>query len=116
MNRLISMMLAATLAMGCITFSWAEESPPPPEQIQTAQQGPTGGDVAAAVVADFFYIPGKTAVCATSGVLWTAAMALTAGMLYKDAGDFVHDCCAGKWVLTGEEFMGPEDNEPEAKD
>ena len=104
MNRILSMVLAATLTMSCISYSYAEEAPPQPEQ-----SGPSGGAVAAAVISDFFYIPGKLGVCVTSGALWTVAMALTGGMLHREAGDFVHDCCTGKWVLTGEEFMGPED-------
>jgi hypothetical protein len=109
MRRLITVSLAVVLTVSSIPCSWAEESPQAPQQNQPAPSGPSGGDVAAAVVSDFIYIPGKTVVCITSGVLWTAAMALTMGMLYKDAGDFVHDCCTGKWVLTGEDFMGPED-------
>jgi hypothetical protein len=101
MNRLIAMVLAAILTMSCVPYSWAEDESP-------KQEGPDGGSVAAAVVSDFIYIPGKVCVCATSGVLWTVVMAISAGTLYKEAGNFVHDACTGKWVLTGEDMASPD--------
>jgi len=109
-RRLMAMILAAVLTVSCIPCGWAEDALPQPEQDQPSQGGPSGGDVAAAVVSDILYIPGKTVACVMSSALWTVAMALTLGMAHREAGDLVHDVCAGKWVLTGEEFMGPEDN------
>jgi hypothetical protein len=108
-SRLTGMVLAAVLTVGCIPYGWAEDSWPVPEQCRPEQSGPSGGSIAAAVVSDIVYIPGKTVVCVTSGALWTVAMILSAGMIYKEAGDYVHDACTGKWVLTGEDFMGAED-------
>lgn len=90
-NGIAVLVLVTVLSMSC--FSWAEE-------------GPSGGATAAAVVSDIIWVPGKAAVCATSGVLWTVGMVLTAGMIYRQAGDLVHGACTGKWVLTGEDFSG----------
>jgi len=99
-NRLVAIMLAGILTIGCIPYGWAADAP--------QQTEPGGGAVAAAVVSDIFFIPGKVGTCAMSGVLWTVTMALTAGTLYKQAGNFVHGACTGKWVITGEDMVSPE--------
>jgi hypothetical protein len=109
MKRLTAIVLAAAIILSYTSTIWAEEVQPLPEQTQPEQPGPSGGAVAAAVISDFFYIPGKLGTCVTSSILWTAGMALTGGMIYREAGDFVHDSCTGKWVLNGEEFMSAED-------
>jgi len=108
-RRCIVMVLTAFLMVSSISFSRAEETAPQREQNHPEQSGPSGGAVAAAVIADFFYIPGKVGVCITSSALYTIGMALTGGMIYREAGNFVHDSCGGTWVLTGEDFMGAED-------
>jgi hypothetical protein len=97
-TRLAALMMAFVMTVSCIPPVWAEEAKP-------EQSGPDGGAVAAAVVSNFFFVPGKTIACATSGALWTVVMAITAGTYYKQAGHFVHDACTGKWVLTGQDFM-----------
>ncbi len=98
LNRVKAMVLAVVLTLSCIHCSWAEEVP-------TTQSEPSGGAIAAAIVSDLIYIPGKASTCALSGVLWTAAMVLTAGTIYKKAGEFVHGCCTGKWVIKGEDMV-----------
>lgn len=97
--RLKTMVLAVALTLSCVHCSWAEDASP-------TQSEPSGGAVAAAVVSNLIYIPGKASTCALSGVLWTAAMCLTAGTIYKQAGEFVHGCCTGKWVIRGEDMAG----------
>ena len=96
-RRLIATVLAVALTISCFPYSWAEEAPP-------AQSGPDGGSVAAAVVSDLIYVPSKVGACATSCALWTAVMIITAGTCYKECGNFVHNFCAGKWVLKGEDM------------
>lgn len=97
-NRLAALVMAVVVTVSCIPTVWAEEMKP-------EQSGPDGGAVAAAVVSNFFFVPGKTVVCATSGALWTVVMAITAGTYYKQAGHFVNEACTGKWVVTGQDFM-----------
>ncbi len=102
LKRLTTTMLAIVMAVGCFTSSRAEEAAP-------AQTEPDGGATAAAVVSDLIYVPGKAGTCVLSGALWTAAMFLTAGTIYKQAGNFVHCACTGKWVVRGEDMMGTEE-------
>jgi hypothetical protein len=98
LNRLIAIVSAIMLTVSCIPNSWAENTQP-------TQSGPSGGAVTAAVVSDIIYVPGKAIVCAASGTLWTAAMFLTFGVCYNECGNFVHDVCSGKWVITGNDMV-----------
>jgi hypothetical protein len=102
-NRLIATVLACiVLTVSCIPCSWAEDAPP-------TQSGPDGGAIAAAVVSDIIYVPGKAGACVLSGALWTVAMIITAGVCYKECGNFVHGVCTGKWVIRGEDMTGPKE-------
>lgn len=100
LNRLMAMVLAVVLTVSCIPCSWAEDA----TQIQS---DPDGGAVAAAAVSDLVYVPGKTGTCILSSILWSLAMTVTAGTCYKDCGNFVHEACAGKWVVKGEDMTDP---------
>jgi len=100
-KRFVTFLVAAALTVSSASFSCAEDVTPKAE--------PDGGAIAAAVVSDLVWVPGKVAVCASSGVLWTVGMVLTAGTWYKECGDLVHSACTGKWVLTGEDMMGSPD-------
>jgi len=91
MKRLVSVALVSVMLCSPV---FAEE----------AKEGPDGGSVAAAVVSDLVYVPGKVGVCVGSAALWTVGMFLTAGVLYKECGELVHSACTGKWILTGEDF------------
>jgi hypothetical protein len=99
-NRIVAIVLAGILMLSCIPCCWAAD-------VALRQEGPGAGANTAAAITDMVYVPGKAATCATSGVLWAAGMLLTVGMIYKQAGDFVHWACTGKWVLTGEDMVGP---------
>lgn len=106
MNRLIAMLLAALLTISSAQLGWADGAEP--ESAQTSaptKEEPDGGAVAAAVVSNLFYVPGKLGTCIVSGALWTVVMAVTGGVFYKEAGNLVHGACTGKWVLTGEDMM-----------
>lgn len=96
-KRLLVACLALALTMGQVPFALAESAP--------AAVEPDGGAIAAAVVSDLVYVPGKVATCVTSGALWTVVMLVTAGTYYKEAGDVVHSACTGRWALTGEDMM-----------
>jgi hypothetical protein len=100
-KRLIALMLALVLTATCIPCSWADGASP-------SKSEPSGGAVAAAVVSDIIYIPGKACTCVIGAGLWTAAMALTFGTIYKEAGKFVQGCCGGKWVVTGNDMVDKE--------
>ena len=97
-KKLIAMVLAVALTVSYIPCGWAEEDAKP------AQSGPDGGSYAGAAVSDIIYVPGKASTCALSGILWFMAMTLTAGVCYKDCGNFVHEACTGKWVIKGEDM------------
>ena len=98
MNRLIITMLAIiVMTATCFNSSWAEEA-------SATGNEPGGGATAAAVVSDLIYVPGKAGTCVLSGALWTAAMVITGGTIYKEAGNFVHCACTGKWVIKGEDM------------
>lgn len=96
-NRWIAALLVLLLIGTCVPPSWAEQTPGAPE-------APGAGATAAAAASDVFYVPGKAVVCAASGVLWVATMALTFGALHQEAADFVKGGCGGRWVLTGEDI------------
>jgi len=99
-KKLTIILLAAAMSISCLNSSRAEEAQP-------AQNEAGGGATAAAVVSDVLYIPGKTCSCVISSALWTGVMVVSFGVLYKEAGDFVHDVCSGKWVIRGEDMAGP---------
>jgi hypothetical protein len=98
-TRCIAAALIVLLGGFWVSPGWAQDPP------RTSPPGPDA--TAAAVVGDFFYVPGKAIVCGMSGVLYVATMALTFGALYQEATDFVRGGCGGKWVLTGEDIKPP---------
>ncbi len=87
------------MTVSCFNISRAEETAP-------AQNGPDGGAVAGAVVSDLIYVPGKVVTCILGGAFWTGAMVVTFGTIYKEAGNFAHDACTGKWVVKGSDMVG----------
>ncbi len=99
LKRLSVLFLAVALTVGCFGSSRGEEAAP-------AQNGPDGGAVAGAVVSDLIYVPGKVLTCVLGGAFWTGAMVVTFGTIYKEAGNFVHDACTGKWVVKGADMVG----------
>lgn len=97
-KKVIIMMLAVSMTVGYFNTGRAEEAMPAPKE-------PDGGAVAGAVVSDLIYVPGKAGTCVLSGALWTVAMVITGGTYYKEAGNFVHEACTGKWVVRGADMM-----------
>jgi hypothetical protein len=96
-NRFVVALLTAFL-IGAGTLESRASEPSPADQ-------PAGaGATAAAVISDFFYVPGRVVVCTASGVLWVATMGLTFGTFYNEATDFVKGGCGGRWLLTGEDI------------
>jgi hypothetical protein len=58
-KKMVAVLLSGILVANCVPCL-AEDSKP--------QAEPGGGAVAAAVVSDIFYIPGKAGTCALSGI------------------------------------------------
>jgi hypothetical protein len=98
-SRLVAITMAGIFVSSFSPYGWAQDTAP--------KAGPAGCSTAGSVISNMIYIPGKAVSCAVSGVLWTAVMVLTAGTMYKQAGDMVRDTCTGKWVLTGEDMEEP---------
>jgi hypothetical protein len=98
-TRCIAAVLIVLLSGVWVSPGWAQEPP------RTSPPGPDA--TAAAVVGDFFYVPGKAIVCGLSGLGYVIAMTLTFGALYQESTDFVRGGCGGKWVLTGEDIKPP---------
>ena len=103
-NRLIALIMAVVLTVGCIPRAWAADEP----AAQTEAQSEThGGAAVAAALSNTIYVPGKAILCATSAVLWTAAMLTTFGACYKECAHFAHDNCTGKWMVTPDDITAP---------
>jgi hypothetical protein len=95
-SRLVAIAMAGILVSSFSPYSWAQDTSPKAE--------PESCSTAGSVISNFIYIPGKAVSCVVSGALWTAVMVVTAGTMYKQAGDMVRDTCTGKWVLTGKDM------------
>ena len=96
-KRLLTTIFAIVLTVSCVHSGRAEE-------VTQKQIEPGGGHVTAAVVSNFFYVPGKLGACVASGGLWTAVMIVTGGAFYKEMADLVHSACAEKWVIRGKDM------------
>ncbi len=99
-NRLIALLVSASLTIGCIPRAWAADE-------QAASTERNAGVAVAAALSNTIYVPGKAILCATGAVLWTAAMLTTFGVCYKECAHFAHDNCTGKWVITPDDISAP---------
>jgi hypothetical protein len=54
-----------------------------------------------AVLADFFYVPGKAILCTASFAVNIGLLALTFGTAYRAAAAVAREGCGGRWYLTG---------------
>jgi hypothetical protein len=102
-SRLVAIAMAGIIVSSFSPCSWAQDAPPKAEPESCSTPG--------SVISNFIYIPGKAVSCVVSGVLWTGVMVLTAGTMYKQAGDMVRDTCTGKWVLTGKDMEEPAEDD-----
>jgi len=93
----VIVLMAALLLCPSTSPAWAQGPQP-------AKDGPGTGEEVAAALSNVFYVPGKAIVCASSGVLWIATMALTFGALYNEAANIVKGGCGGKWIVVGEDI------------
>ncbi len=111
MKKLVALVLVASMMMLSTSPCWAEEAAPAstatPTQVEPAKPEVTGGDITAAAITDVVYVPGKVCFCVLGGVGWALTMVLSGATAYKTARDFAKAGCTGKWVLTGEDFAGP---------
>ena len=106
----LSLALAGPLAP---LASAQQPAEPKPDVMQEAMKASARTDPdrraydVGAGVANVFLVPGKTVICATSGVVSAAVMVLTLGSGYKTAAWAVREGCGGKCTVTGAE-MRPE--------
>ena len=101
-SRLVAIAMGVIVS-GFSPYGWAQDIYPKAESKSCSTAG--------SVISNFIYIPGKAVSCVVSGALWTAVMVLTAGTMYKQAGDMVRDTCTGKWVLTAKDMEEPAEDD-----
>ncbi len=89
---LVSLMLLNVLAPA----AWAQTPAPVGE--------PTGGQEAAAGMANIVYVPAKTLFCIGSGVSWLGVLIFSGGTAYNTATDVVRAGCLGRWILKGNDI------------
>jgi hypothetical protein len=80
-------LLAAILVAGC-----AMHGPARPQ--------PQADDAAGAVVANFWYAPGRAIVCGTGALLAGAVMTVTLGNAYDSASQLLHGGCSAPFTLS----------------
>lgn len=66
---------------------------------------PDGSHEAGAIAANILYVPGRGAVCATSGLLAGLVMLITSGHAYDSASELMHGGCSGPWILEPEDVQ-----------
>lgn len=87
------------------------EPAPPPATEQVPEHGTrsyrTGEAVAynvGAVIANFFYIPGKCLLCGAGVASGVFVLLISVGSAPRTAAYFAREGCGGAWILTGDDL------------
>jgi hypothetical protein len=117
--RVIALSLLTTVLVGgpLAPLARAQPAPARPDLIQESikatpgetpeRVGPTGYEVGAAL-ADLFYVPGKTFLCALGLGVAGAILVVTFGSGYRTAARMGEEGCGGKWLLRGKDLQPAE--------
>lgn len=91
-QRFVSLALVVMVIAGCANHMRPAAAPAPAPEAEA-------DDAAGAVVADFWYVPGRALVCGGSAVIAGLVMTLTLGQSYGSASQVMHGGCSGPWIV-----------------